>query len=140
MSETHTSDRRKSRELVLQALFQHEFFPEKTLLESLNNMQSLFKVKKEVSNYRLILTQGLIEHLTPMDTLIKELRRNWSLERMSIVDRNILRIGLYELKLGGEVPPKVVINEAIEIAKKYGNPDSAPFINGILDKAHKEQV
>jgi N utilization substance protein B len=73
-----------------------------------------------------------------IDALIAQVTEHWDLERMAVVDRNILRLAVYELLWSTEVPPKVAINEAIEIAKKFGTQESSRFINGILDRVHKE--
>jgi N utilization substance protein B len=73
-----------------------------------------------------------------IDGLIVQYTEHWDLERMAVVDRNILRLAVYELLDHEKVPPKVAINEAIEIAKKFGTRESGRFINGILDRVHKE--
>lgn len=78
------------------------------------------------------LFEGTLEHLDTVDALIREHSERWRLERMSAVDRNILRLGVYELLLG-ETPKKVVINEALEVTKKFSTPEAVQFINGILD-------
>jgi transcription antitermination factor NusB len=84
------------------------------------------------------LVQGTKENQAKADDLIRQYAEHWALERMAVVDRNILRLAVYEMLWGGGVPTKVVINEAIEIAKKFGTGDSSRFINGILDRVHRE--
>ena len=79
------------------------------------------------------LVQGVCEQKKPIDLLIRRHSQNWRLERMSPVDRNILRLAVYELQFGGETPPKSAINEAIDLGKRYGSEESSAFINGILD-------
>lgn len=83
------------------------------------------------------LLAGIVERREEVDGIIARCARNWRLDRMAMVDRNILRIGVYELMFSNDVPPKVAINEAVELAKRFGAEDSAPFVNGILDAVHK---
>jgi len=80
------------------------------------------------------LVRGVRAHLDEIDEAIGRASRNWRLERMARVDRNLLRLGLFEMKHSSDVPPKVAINEAIEIAKRYGTAESPAFVNGILDR------
>ena len=79
------------------------------------------------------LVQGVCEQKKPIDLLIRRHSQNWRLERMSPVDRNILRLAVYELRFGGDTPPMSAINEAIDLGKRYGSEESGAFINGILD-------
>ncbi len=78
-------------------------------------------------------------HLKEIDALLSRYATNWTLNRMAMVDRNILRLGTYELMFGDETPPKVVINEAVELAKQFGTADSGKFVNGVLDSIHKAE-
>jgi len=82
--------------------------------------------------------EGVLTHLTDIDKKIEEHAPNWTLDQMAIVDRNILRIGVYELYFNDDIPAKVAINEAIEIAKSYGGQSSGKFVNGILGAMYKE--
>ncbi|MEI6437586.1 MAG: transcription antitermination factor NusB [Candidatus Omnitrophota bacterium] len=75
-----------------------------------------------------------------LDRKISEYATNWQISRMAVIDRNVLRIGVYELLYAPGIPPKVAINEAVELAKKYGDTESSKFVNGILDKIHKQEV
>ena len=84
------------------------------------------------------LVRGTKANQEKIDQTISRFTEHWDLERMAVVDRNILRLAVYELLWTGDVPPKVAINEAIEIAKKFGTRESGRFINGILDRVHKE--
>jgi N utilization substance protein B len=84
------------------------------------------------------LVRGVREHLGEIDAQIQAASRNWRLERMARVDRNLLRLALYELKYADDVPAKVAINEAIEIAKRFGTSESSAFVNGILDRCREE--
>ena len=85
------------------------------------------------------LVQGTLEHLAEIDERLSRYATNWPLPRMAVVDRNILRMGSYELLFGEETPPKVVINEAVELAKRFGTADSGKFVNGVLDSIHKAE-
>ena len=83
------------------------------------------------------IVRGVTKNIEEVDRLISSSATNWQLKRMAAVDRNILRLAAYELVFSKDIPPKVSINEAIDIAKKYGNADSGKFVNGILDKVNK---
>lgn len=85
------------------------------------------------------LVKGTWQHRQEIDGLIRRHATNWSLERMAIVDRNILRMGTFELLFSNETPPKAVINEAVELAKRFGTADSGKFVNGVLDSIHKTE-
>ena len=83
---------------------------------------------------------GVMEHRQEIDRLIKERSENWRLDRMTIIDRNILRIAIFELLYCSEIPPKVTLNEAIDLGKRYGSEESGSFINGILDRIQNEVI
>ena len=85
------------------------------------------------------LVEGTRARLSEIDHLLAKYATNWALNRMAMVDRNILRLGAFELLFGNETPPKVVINEAVELAKRFGTPDSGKFVNGVLDSIHKAE-
>jgi transcription antitermination factor NusB len=82
--------------------------------------------------------RGTKLHEAKIDEVISQYALHWELERMAVVDRNILREGIFEILWAGDVPPKVAINEALEVAKKFSTQESSRFINGILDRVHKE--
>ena len=84
------------------------------------------------------LIRGTKLHEAKIDEMISGYAQNWEIERMAVVDRNILRQGIFELLWAEEVPPKVAINEALEVAKKFSTQESSRFINGVLDRIHKE--
>ncbi len=139
------SARSKGREIALQALYQLEWGdweddPEEALL-SLLETAGPGRLDKEHPSVRfaLQLLEGILENRDKIDGVIQRYARNWRLERMAMVDRNILRIGVYELLFSDDVPPKVAINEAVELGKRFGAEDSAPFVNGILDAVHKRE-
>ncbi|HCI45307.1 MAG TPA: transcription antitermination factor NusB [Candidatus Omnitrophica bacterium] len=86
------------------------------------------------------LVDGVAANLAAIDAKISHYAANWQIKRMAVIDRNILRLGVYELLHTSDIPPKVTINEAVELAKKYGDLESGKFVNGILDKIHKTEV
>ncbi|MFA5088758.1 MAG: transcription antitermination factor NusB [Candidatus Omnitrophota bacterium] len=98
------------------------------------------EVDADVKSFSRRLVLGVKDNLAEIDEKISQYATNWQLKRMVIIDRNILRIGVFELKYAPDIPPKVTINEAIELAKKYGDLDSSKFVNGILDKINKKEI
>ena len=131
--------RRKARELALQLLYQldlrgtgetapheGEFWAQHSAADG------------PTREYATQLVTGVKTHWSKIDDVIAQSAEHWDLERMSVVDRNILRLAVFELGWEREVPPKVAINEAIEIAKKFGTRESGRFINGVLDRVHRE--
>ena len=129
--------RRKSREIALQFLFGHDFQKQPADSESVNKeidrFCASFATGERTLPYARLLITGICEQIGEIDQLVKDNSHHWRLERMSLVDRNILRIAIYEMKYGEDVPAKVAINEALEIAKNYSMPDSVSFVNGVLD-------
>lgn len=130
--------RRKAREYALQILFQINLGPDKFSDELLEEFWKVNTSLADVKEYTNLLVKGTIENLDQIDKIITDSAENWSLGRMASVDRNILRFATYELIDRPEIPSTVIINEAIEIGKKFGTEESGPFINGILDKVAKE--
>ncbi len=126
------SHRRKAREYALQILFQYDL-ANGNLNETMEEFWKDKKVNSKIVSFCYQLINGTIDNLKEIDKCISKHSLNWKLERMSTVDRNVLRIATYELLFQRETPAPVVINEAIEVAKKFGTEDSAKFINGILD-------
>ena len=92
----------------------------------------------EVKTFANSLVLGAMNKSKEIDKVISERATNWQLERMAVIDRNILRFAAYELLFADEIPPKVTINEAIDIAKRYGDSESGSFVNGVLDKINKD--
>jgi len=129
--------RRSSRELALKFLYQFEL-NEGDLDEQIKLFLERNSSQEGVENFMKELVMSLVSKMKEIDEIIQKYSDNWILDRMTVIDRNILRIGTCELLLNFSTPPKVVINEAIDIAKKYGNEDSPEFINGILDKVYNE--
>ncbi len=129
--------RRSSRELALKFLYQHEL-NKGDLCEQMGLFLEQNSSQEDVKTYMKDLVVSLFDKISEIDEVIQKYSDHWVLERMTVIDRNILRLGTCELLFGFSTPPKVVINEAIDIAKKYGNEDSPEFINGILDRIYKE--
>jgi len=92
----------------------------------------------EVKTFANALVLGAVNKGKEIDKVISERATNWQMERMAVIDRNILRFAAYELLFADEIPPKVTINEAIDIAKRYGDSESGSFVNGVLDKINKD--
>ena len=92
----------------------------------------------EIMSFANSLVLGTANKQKEIDKIISECATNWQLDRMAVIDRNILRFAAYELLFADEIPPKVTINEAIDIAKRYGDSESGKFVNGVLDKINKD--
>lgn len=131
-------ERRKSREYALQVLYSIDI--SKTSVEEA--LKHFWKTNQEknddVRSFTDELVQGMAAKQEEIDELINNFSSNWKLSRMTAVDRNILRMSVYELKWCDDIPVRVTLNEAIEIAKQYGTEDSSAFINGILDQVAKQ--
>lgn len=129
--------RTKAREIALQYLYQVDITKdhnERTTRDFFDH----FAEDKDSVPYAQELIIGVYERLTEVDGLIENASNNWSVSRMSSTDRNILRIATFELVYKPEVPYKVVINEAIELAKRFGSPRFPAFANGVLDRIRSE--
>jgi len=129
--------RRLSRELTLKFLYQFELTGGE-LDEQIKLFLKQNSSKDDVESFMRGLVFSLLDKVKEIDEVIQKYSDHWVLDRMTVIDRNILRMGVCELLFDFSTPPKVVINEAIDIAKKYGNEDSPEFINGVLDKVFKE--
>ena len=129
--------RRTARELALKFLYQTEFNSNSPDSE-LNSFCDRANVSEEVQNFTQALIKNILFHKKEVDELLEKISANWSPDRMAVIDKNILRLGICELLFDPTAPPKVVINEAVEIAKKFGTEESPDFINGILDKVYKD--
>ena len=97
------------------------------------------EVDGEVESFANSLVLGVSNNSEAIDRLVSSHTTNWQLKRMAVIDRNILRFATYELLYMEEIPPKVSINEAIDIAKRYGDKDSGKFVNGVLDSINKDE-
>jgi len=128
--------RTQAREFALQLLYQLDITEDKDCEVVLNNLWQTQDeaVADDIKGFTADLVKGVAAHLGEIDGRIAQYASNWQIERMAVVDRNILRLASYELLFRGDIPPKVSINEAIELAKKYSGIEAAKFVNGILDK------
>jgi len=129
--------RRAARELALKFLYQTEFNSNSSDSE-LNSFCKRANVSEEIQDFTQTLIKNIFIHKKEVDGLLKKISANWVPDRMAMIDKNILRLGICELLFDSTTPPKVVINEAVEIAKKFGTEESPDFINGILDKVYKD--
>ncbi len=122
--------------MALQALYQLDLVQSKIseALESTREERQAEAAGPEVKKYAEVLVRGVSDKITDLDQVIEQFAEHWKINRMACVDRNILRLSAYEIIYVDDVPPKVAMNEAIELAKKFGDSDSPKFVNGILDK------
>jgi N utilization substance protein B len=130
--------RRKAREYALQILFQADFTKKNIDNKDFEVFWSDKKEGGNVKEFTEAIVRGTLEKLNEIDEMLERVAENWILKRMAAVDRNILRFAAYEILYRNDIPSAVTINEAIEIAKKYSSTESAPFINGVLDRLAKE--
>jgi len=130
--------RRFSRELAVRFLYLVDM-NEGVLDEQLEQFWERNACQPEIKLYAEELLHIILKNKEAIDTLLEKYSDNWSLSRMAVIDRNLLRLATCEILYGKSVPPKVAIDEAVEIAKKYGSEDSPNFINGILDRVLKEK-
>lgn len=128
--------RRKAREYALQVLYAIDLNPT-PVDEFFKSFWELNKSRPEIMDYSMGLVHGTVDKKKEIDSLISKHSSNWKVGRMAVTDRNILRLATYELLEEPGVPAKVIINEAIEIARKFGTTDSATFVNGVLDSIHQ---
>lgn len=129
------------RTVILQSLYEWDFYNrKKDVTEILERDLAEFAPGIDEPEFAWKIMKGVAEHLKNIDNVITKAAPEWPLDKIAIIDRNILRIGLYELLYADpdEVPPKVAINEAIELAKNYGGPNAARFINGVLGTIYRE--
>ena len=138
--------RSKARECALQILYEVEI-SRKDLKDCFENYwedATLDDVpaddRADVRKFATELVRGVLDHMEKIDAEIEKYAEHWKMSRMAVVDRNILRLGTCEILFIDEVPSKVAINEAVDIAKKFGDAESSKFVNGILDKIAKESV
>jgi N utilization substance protein B len=124
--------RRQARELAMQALFYMDM-QDNASLAMLESFCDNFCPPKKARPFFLVLVNGVLETISEIDALIERFSKNWKINRMSSVDRNVMRIAVYELLYCEDIPPKVSINEAVDVGKKFGTEESGAFINGIMD-------
>ncbi len=129
------------RTVILQSLYEWDFYKkQKDITEILERNLNEFAPGIDEPEFAWKIMKGIAEHLTQIDAVLVKAAPEWPLDKIAIIDRNILRIGLYELLYADpdEVPPKVAINESIELAKNYGGPNAARFVNGVLGTIYRE--
>jgi transcription antitermination factor NusB len=129
-----------AREYALKILYQAEICRRDIAAANKIFWSETEKTDPVTKEYADKVTLGIKDHVDSIDEKISQYATNWQLKRMAVIDRNILRLGVYELLFAGDIPPKVAINEAVELAKKYGDMESSKFVNGILDKVHKKEA
>ena len=126
-------NRRRAREIVLQALYKFDISNDE-LLDCLNDVLKFNNFNEEVLEFAKRIINVIIPKIENIDETIKKYSKNWKFERMAIIDRNILRIAIAEMLFMPDIPEKVSINEAVEISKKFSTDESYAFINGILHR------
>jgi len=130
--------RRDAREAAVQFLYQLDTHKPADVEKALEEFWRQNDSKQNVRDFANDLLRGTLEKKTEIDAKITSLADNWDFERLAVVDRNILRLALYEMLFRTEIPPVVSINEAIEIAKKFSSAESGKFVNGLLDRVKKD--
>ncbi|TSC83988.1 MAG: putative transcription termination factor [Parcubacteria group bacterium Gr01-1014_13] len=136
------SNRHLARSIAMQALFEWDFRDQPTDILPLIIDRDLkeFGPGLDETEFAKKIIEDVQQNIKDIDKLITQYAPQWPIEQITIIDRNILRIGIYELKFNNEVPPKVAINEAIELAKNFGGPASGRFINGVLGAIYKDML
>jgi len=137
------ASRHLCRQITLQSLYEWDFYEKKKDLEKIvekNVKEFGFDLDESKIGFIWELVTGVIKHLKEIDEIIKKTAPHWPMDQMPIVDRNVLRLGIYELLFGDKkaVPPKVAINEAIELAKGFSGESSGKFVNGVLGTVFRE--
>jgi N utilization substance protein B len=133
------ASRHLSRSIAMQSLYEWDFYQKKANLEEIVERNLKEFGPGLDGGFVFELVSGVVSHLKEIDEIISKAAPQWPIEQISIVDRNVLRIGIYELLFGDKkaVPPKVAINEAIELAKGFGGENSGKFVNGVLGTVYK---
>jgi transcription antitermination protein NusB len=140
---TPAKNRRKARELALQSLYAFEMSTEKnfsTIFNNIANNEEFGAYTAEIRSYALFLGSKVVESKDETDVLLQRHTANWDIHRMNAIDRTILRLAVGELRFSPDVPYKVIIDEAVELAKQYGTQESGKFVNGIIDAVYKEEL
>ena len=129
------SSRHIARERAIQLLFQLDYNEAEELEKAFDEFWGSFEDKPDVRLFADELVRGVLERRDNLDREIQRYAKNWDLKRMGGVDRNVLRLALYEIQHRKDIPPVVSVNEAIELAKELSSDEAAKFVNGILDRA-----
>jgi len=130
--------RRQARELALQLLYELDVRGDADPGPVIDAFWQRQQAHDAVRAFADTLVRGVKEHQPKIDELIGRFAEHWELDRMAVVDRNVLRSGIWELLWGVDVPPKVAINEALEIARRFSTEESTRFVNGLLDRVRRE--
>lgn len=131
--------RRRAREIVLQLLYEADLNPHRDAEQSRAFIRSRMQGRKGLTQFADDLLRGTLEHRERIDLEISKLATHWSLTRMAVTDRNVLRLGAFEIMFG-DTPGRVAVNEAVVLAKRYGDRNSPRFVNGVLDRLMREQA
>lgn len=131
------STRRRAREIVLQLLYEADVNGTRQPDESRQFIRSRMQGRKALTEFAFKLLEGTIERRAEIDVHLSKIATHWTLPRMPVVDRNVLRLGAYEI-LFAETPSRVAVNESVVLAKRYGDKNSPRFVNGVLDRLMKE--
>ena len=135
------SNRHLARTLAVQTLYQWDFNDKQTDLEAvIKNDLAEFAPQFDDKGFIDNLVKGVTKNQKEIDSLITKFAPEWPLEQITMVDRNVLRIGIYELQYDADIPDKVAINEAIELAKTFGGESSGKFVNGVLGSIYKQML
>ncbi len=131
-------NKRKARILALQVMYAYDVRESDDLASIFETIVNNSRIGTEVKEYAQKLVFRVSDDCDEIDTLLQKHTANWDVQRMAVIDRNILRLAITELGFTENVPFKVVIDEAVEIAKIYGTDESGKFVNGVIDAIHKE--
>ncbi len=135
------SNRHLARAVALQSLYEWDFYrgDKDPIVVTDRNLEE-FATKLDEKDFTRDIVKGIVLHQTEIDSAIRRFAPDWPLEKITTVDRNVLRIASYELMYNFEIPSKVAINEAIELAKTFGGESSGKFVNGVLGAIYRDQV
>ena len=131
--------RTQARELALQLLYQVDLLKDALKRDEEDRFLTEYAEGAEVREYARQLVDGVRAHAAEIDRVIDDVAKNWEIGRMAVIDRNVLRMGIYEILHREDIPAKVAINEAVDLAKKYSTKNSSGFVNGILDKVRERR-
>jgi N utilization substance protein B len=131
------SKRSRAREVVLQILYEDDMNPDRSMAASDQFLRQRLNQDEELIEFAARLLSGVRRNRGELDAMLTQRAENWSLERMAVTDRNVLRLGAFEIVFA-DTPDRVAINEAVELAKRFGAKQSAQFVNGILDRFLRE--
>lgn len=131
--------RRRAREIVLQLLYEADINPHRDQDSARAFIRSRMQGRKALTDFADDLLRGTLAKREAIDATIGSLATNWTLSRMAVTDRNVLRLGAYEI-LFGDTPDRVAVNEAVVLSKRYGDRNSPRFVNGVLDRLMRDQA